>query len=81
MPELRLLSAKIASQLGNEDARKEVETIISLTFDANFDAGELRRHMMQINGGKRILDDRRNEVLAKEGLTKKCEKRKPLISI
>lgn len=49
----------------------EVENIIGLIFDGNYEASELRRHVKRVHVCKQAMDDSRDEKLAAESFTKK----------
>lgn len=66
--EFRLVFAKVLLQLERTESMKEVQNIIPLVSDANFDADELRRHVRKIDGCKRTVHDSRDKELAGEGL-------------
>lgn len=54
----------------------EAENLIPLVFDANSDAGELRRLVNVIDDYKQLLDGVRAKHLAREGFKEKIVKRK-----
>lgn len=66
-----LVFAETALQPMSRKTRNKIEKIIPLVSDSNFDTGELRSHVKEIQHCKRIFDDCRYEDLAKKGLPEK----------
>lgn len=61
VPKFQLSFAEFVLQLMSKIARKEIQNIIRLVFDASFDAGKLRRQVERLYDRKQILDSKRDE--------------------
>lgn len=66
--------AQNALQLVSEGAQNNVENIIQLPSDAEFDARELRRHMKRANDCKGLLENSNNVSVAAEDFVKEIVK-------
>lgn len=65
-----LVFAEVLLQLVNRDARKEVKNIILLVSASSFDAGELHRHVKEIDEAcKKLSDSARDKKLTKDVFT------------
>lgn len=69
-----MVFTKVALQLVSKEGRKKVQNIIQLSSHTSSDAGELCRHVKQVDDYERILGESRGYELAGKGFAKEIVK-------
>lgn len=70
VPDFCLSFAEVALRMARRGARKEIEKMMGIILDADFDAKELGRHVKGLDDCERIVGNSNEDVLSKEGFTK-----------